>query len=117
MEHEVAWQTEQRLWLEGISAYVEILDPSCLMVFPGMGVLDASAVIEGLKGAPRWTDVKLSDRVVRRAGDAVVVLGYTAEGWRENEQPYRCFCTSTYRAEGESWKLVQHQQTLANQTS
>lgn len=114
MDDEIAWKSEQRLWLEGISAYEELLDPCCLMVFPRMGVLDVSAVIEGLKGAPRWTDVKMSNRVVSRAGDAVVVLGYTAEGRREKGHPYRCFCTSTYRLEGRSWKLVQHQQTLAN---
>ena len=46
--------------------------------------------------------------------DAVFVLGYTAEGKRNGEQPYRCFCTSTYRADGERWKLVQHQQTMAD---
>lgn len=114
MKDEIAWKTEQRLWLEGISAYDEILDPSCLMAFPGMGVLDFSAIIEGLKGASRWTDVKMSDRILSRAGNNVVVLGYTAEGRRENAHPYRCFCTSTYRAEGRSWKLVQHQQTLVS---
>ncbi|WMT92694.1 nuclear transport factor 2 family protein [Pelagibacterium sp. H642] len=114
MDDEIAWKTEIRLWLEGISAYDELLDPSCLMAFPGIGVLNVPAIIEGLKGAPRWTDVKMSDRVITRAGDAVVVLGYTAEGKRENAHPYRCFCTSTYRAEGLHWKLVQHQQTLAS---
>ena len=114
MDDEIAWKTEQRLWLEGIAAYDELLDPACLMAFPGMGVLDVPAIIEGLKGAPRWTEVKMSDRVVSRAGNAVIVLGYTAEGRLENENPYRCFCTSTYRAEGQGWKLVQHQQTPAS---
>ena len=114
MDDDTAWKTEERLWLEGLSAYDEILDPSCLMAFPGMGVLDVSAITKGLEGAARWTEVNMSDRFVSRAGAVVVVLGYTAEGLRENAQPYRCFCTSTYRADGESWKLVQHQQTLAD---
>ncbi len=36
MDDEIAWKSEQRLWLEGISAYEELLDPCCLMVFPRM---------------------------------------------------------------------------------
>ena len=56
----------------------------------------------------------MTGRAVGRAGDGVVVLGYTAEGRREGAAPYRCHCTSTYRADGGAWKLVQHQQTTAD---
>lgn len=114
MNDENAWKMEERLWLDGVTAYAEILDPKCLMAFPGMGVLQVDGILEGLEGAARWASVTMTDRTISRAGDAVVVLGYTAEGQREGAQPYRCFCTSTYRAVGEGWKLVQHQQTLAN---
>jgi len=33
-----------------------------------------------------------------RAGEGVIVLGYTAEGHRQGAEPYRRFCTSTYRS-------------------
>ncbi|WIJ23413.1 DUF4440 domain-containing protein [Devosia sp. RR2S18] len=114
MNDEMAWKLEERLWLDGVSAYEEIVDPACLMAFPGIGVLGFAAILKGLKGAARWATVKMMDRTVSRAGKDVVVLGYTAEGQREGSLPYRCFCTSTYRAVGEDWLLVQHQQTLAN---
>ncbi|CAD7036830.1 hypothetical protein REJC140_03584 [Pseudorhizobium endolithicum] len=114
MNNETFWKREERLWLEGASAYAEIVDHSCLMAFPGMGVLQIADVLEGLKVAPRWVSVTMMDRQTSRAG-SVFVLGYTAEGQREGSDPYRCFCTSTYCAVGGVWKLVQHQQTLADQ--
>jgi hypothetical protein len=114
MDEEAAWALERRFWLEGISAYDELLDPACLMAFPGMGVMRAAEILDSLKGAPRWQSVEMTGRSLGRAGDAVLVLGYTAEGRREDAEPYRCFCTSTYCAAGSRWKLVQHQQTLAD---
>lgn len=114
MIDETAWKTEERLWLEGVEVYDEIVDPACLMAFPSMGVLQTPAVRKGLEGATRWTSVAMTNRTLSRAGDDVMVLGYTAEGERKGARPYLCFCTSTYRAVGESWKLVQHQQTLAD---
>lgn len=114
MNDETAWRTEERLWLDGVSAYEEIVDPACLMAFPGMGVMPFTSILTGLEGAARWATVKMTNRTICRAGNAVVVLGYTAQGQRDGAAPYRCFCTSTYRALGDDWRLVQHQQTLAN---
>jgi hypothetical protein len=113
MEDAAAWALEERFWLEGAGVYDELLDPACLMVFPGLGVMHAADILDSLEGAARWASVTLTDRVLKRAGDGVVVLGYRAEGRRVGAEPYRCFCTSTYRAHGPAWRLVQHQQTLA----
>lgn len=115
MNDDLAWKTEERLWLEGIKVYDEIVDPACLMAFPSLGVLHIAAVRKGLEGAARWKSVKMTDRTISRPGDNILVLGYAAEGQREGAQPYLCFCTSTYyRATVEGWKLVQHQQTLSH---
>ena len=84
------------------------------MAVPGMGVMRAADILESLKGAPRWAAVEITDRAIGRAGNGVIVLGYTAEGRRDGAEPYRCYCTSTYRADGGTWKLVQHQQTIAS---
>lgn len=112
MGDEQAWVLEERFWLEGSSVYDGMLDPECLMAFPNMGVMRAADILGTLKNAPRWASVEMSDRVIGRPSDAVVVLGYSAEGQRDGAAPYRCFCTSTYRADDGAWKLVQHQQTL-----
>jgi hypothetical protein len=113
MDDSAAWILEERLWLEGSSIYEDVLDPACLMAFPGMGVMRAAAILDSLKDAPRWQSVAITDRTVGRAGTAVIVLGYTAEGHRKSGEIYRCFCTSTYRNDAGTWRLVQHQQTMA----
>lgn len=111
MDDRQVWAVEERLWLEGSSVYGGLLDPECLMAFPGMGVMRAADILDSLKHTPRWTSVEMTSRMVGRPGDDVVVLGYTAEGRRDGAVPYYCFCTSTYRSNGGTWSLVQHQQT------
>jgi hypothetical protein len=74
---------------------------------------DHFLLLRALRVLPGWAWVDMIDRDVGRAGDTVIVLGYRAESSRNGAEPYRCFCTSTYRADGGRWKLVQHQQTLA----
>jgi hypothetical protein len=113
MDAQSIWALEERFWLEGSSVYDDLLDPACLMAFPGIGVMRAADVLDSLKQAPRWASVEISSRTMGRASAKVLVLGYTAEGRRDGADPYRCFCTSTYRADGERWRLVQHQQTMA----
>lgn len=113
MDDRQIWTLEERLWLEGSGIYDALLDPACLMAFPGMGVMRAADVLDSLKSAPRWASVVMSDRTVGWAGDNVLVLGYAAEGRRDGVAPYRCFCTPTCRRDGGGWRLVQHQQTMA----
>ncbi|WP_283206751.1 nuclear transport factor 2 family protein [Methylobacterium iners] len=99
--------------MEGPSVYDDLLDPACLMAFPGMGVMRATDILASLREAPRWTSVVMSNRALARPRRDVLVLGYTAEGHRDGSEPYRCHCTSTYVEDGGHWKLVQHQQTMA----
>lgn len=113
MDEDVAWRLEERFWLEGTTVYDTLLDPECLMAFPGMGVMRAAELLDSLKGAKRWTSIEMTERALGRPGDAVLVLGYTALGRRDGAAPYLAFCTSTYRRDQGMWKLVQHQQTLA----
>lgn len=114
MEEDAAWQIEERFWLEGSSVYDTLLDPECLMAFPGMGVMRAADVLNSLKNAPRWSTVEITGRTIGRPGDEVLVLGYKAEGRREGAEPYLALCTSTYRRDSGAWKLVQHQQTFTS---
>ena len=77
-----------------------MLDPECLMAFPGMSVMRAADIQGSLKGAPRWASVQMTDRRISRPGGKMIVLGYTAEGRRDGAAPHPRFCTSTYRADG-----------------
>jgi hypothetical protein len=115
MNDEEIWEMEQRLWLDGPEVYQRSMDPACVMAFPGMGVMKAADVIESLKQAPRWSSVQMEDRTIGRAGKDVVAIAYRAVGQREEADPYRCLCTSTYRRKDDHWLLVQHQQTPDDQ--
>lgn len=113
MSTEELWDLERRFWLEGTAVYEAHLDPGCVMVFPGIGIMESAEIIPSLEGAPRWDDVEMTERVTAQAGGEVVVLAYRAAGVREGAGPYHAFCTSTYRRDGGGWKLLQHQQTPA----
>jgi hypothetical protein len=107
------WEIERRLWLEGVTVYETHMDPACVMVFPGAGIMRAAEALLGLQGAPRWDSVEMTERVTGEGRDGVVVLAYRATGQRSGADPYEVFCTSTYRSDAGTWKLLQHQQTLA----
>lgn len=104
------WKLERDLWLGGSSIFERCLAEDCLMALPGVGVLDRAQVIDSLAGVPRWNDVDMADRRSAVA-DSGVVIAYRATGRRENAEPYRAICTSTYLHIGGDWKLAQHQQT------
>ncbi|QNM83567.1 DUF4440 domain-containing protein [Sphingomonas sabuli] len=108
------WHGEERLWLEGSSAYGELVDDDCLMLFGETGILDRDRAMISLMSGPRWTAVDMQERHVTRPGREAVVLAYRAEAQRDGGDPYRAYCSSTYRGGDEGWKLIQHQQTVIN---
>jgi hypothetical protein len=108
------WAIEERLWLRGADVFAAILDPECLMAFaPPVGILAGERIVASLAGAPRWTRIDMTERMVAQPAADLTVLAYRAEGRRGDADPYRAFCTSTYRRDGAAWRLVQHQQTPA----
>ena len=113
MTDDEAWRIEERLWLEGVSVYEQLLDPQCLMAFAApVGIMHgAAAISRSLQGAPRWTRIVMSQRNVGRPDAETVVLGYQAAAERESSGEYRAYCTSTYRRRGQEHRLIQHQQT------
>ena len=110
MSDETLWRVEEAFWTGGDEAYRD-LDPACLMVFPGVGILDAGAARDGLKQEPRWTGVTMTDQRLGRPADGLATLTYRARGERAGSAPYEAWCSSSYRREGQGWRLFQHQQT------
>ncbi len=111
------WSFEERLWLEGADAFEDLLHPECVMAFPGVGLMFGQAILDSIRDAPRWSRVEMDLRQVGRAGPDAVVLGYRAAGFRDRSDPYRCYCTSTYRRDAQGWRIIQHQQTPAEPTA
>ena len=107
------WQIERRLWLEGAGAFEELIAQECLMVF-AQGVMDRNMAKSGIEQAPRWDTIAMSSQHIARPGRNLVVLGYRADARRTGEAPYQAFCSSTYHDDHGDWRLVQHQQTVAN---
>jgi hypothetical protein len=112
MTDDDAWRMEERFWTGGEDHYHKALDPSCVMAFPApAGIIAGPGIAQSLVGAPRWSSVAMAEPHVGRPSDDLLVLAYKAEGRRDGAASYRAYCTSTYRRDGDRWRLVQHQQT------
>jgi hypothetical protein len=113
MDDERIWSFEESLWKGGADVYRERIDDECLMVLPREPfVMSGREAIEAVTDTPRWDEVALSDREVRRPQEGLIVIAYKAQA-RRAEQSYAAHCTSTYRRLApESWRVVQHQQSL-----
>jgi hypothetical protein len=105
------WTIEHRLWLDGAEAYGELLAPRCVMAFGPMGILEDRAIVESLRGVPRWTTVEMAGQVLAQPTPDIAVLAYRAQARRDGAEPYAALCTSTYLRIGGRWRIAQHQQT------
>jgi len=105
------WTTERRLWLEGADAYADLMAPRCIMAFAAMGVLEDAAIVESLRGAPRWAAINMTQQVMAEPAEDVIILAYTAQARRDGAEPYSALCTSTYLRLDGQWRIAQHQQT------
>lgn len=105
------WNTERNLWLEGEDYFARHMAADAVMVFSGpAGILKGEALVEGLRGAPRWKSVEMAGREhVLHEGCAV--LAYRATAQREGEEPYTALCMSVYEDRDPGWRIVAHQQT------
>ncbi|WP_455919010.1 hypothetical protein [Ensifer canadensis] len=107
-----AWTMEERLWCEGESAYRDLVHPGCIMVFVApLGILQGSEIIESIRQSPRWDWIRMTEKCFAQPSDDVMVLAYRALANRRETEAYHAYCTSTYHACENEWKLVQHQQT------
>jgi hypothetical protein len=107
------WDLETRFWQGDERFYDAWLGPAAVMVFPDpTGILDRAAILASIRGAPRWTEVRLAERRLVRPNVAVVVVAYRVDARRDDDEgAYRAWASTTYtRSEG-VWSLALHQQT------
>jgi len=106
------WSCEEGLWTADAEHYQSMIDDECLMVMPMPPfVFSGQQAIDAVKDTPRWDRVTLSQRLVSRPQEGLIVIAYQASAERGSEV-YQAWCTSTYRRiEHEQWLVVQHQQT------
>ena len=111
-------QLEEGFWQAAgdPARYAEHLAADAVHVFPGWGIADREAVLEGVAGAQPWQAAALHHvRIVPLGEDAAAVV-YEARATRAEQAEYTAAITSVYRREGDEWKLVVHQQTPIGDT-
>ena len=113
MDDDRVWTFEESLWTGDADHYRESIDDECLMVLPAPPfVMSGAQAIEAVADTPRWSSVELSEKLIARPQDGMIVVAYKARADREGNEPYEAHCTSTYRRlSHEDWRVVQHQQT------
>ncbi len=74
--------------------------------------MNKAAVLASVVGASPWTDVAMDDIAVAEPSPFVAILAYRAQARHgDGDAPYRALVSSTYLAEGTTWRMLGHQQT------
>lgn len=105
------WKDEESFWLGGADTFEALMARECLMVFGPMGIMTGKDIPESLRQAPRWVEVDIGETTLLQPTDNVLVLAYRVIARRQNDEPYKALCSSTYVDQDGQWKIVQHQQT------
>ena len=113
MDDARVWEFEESLWTADADHYRNAIDDQCVMVVPtDPFVLGGSAAIQAVINTPRWTEVEITDRLVSRPEEGLIVVAYKVSAAKDGDGRYTAYCTSTYRRLGhDDWRVVQHQQT------
>jgi hypothetical protein len=94
----------------GAGFYERHLAEDAAMIFP-FGVMDRSATIEAIAGAPPWQSYAIQDARVITLDENSAVVVYRATAQRAGQPEYRALMSSTYVRRNGDWKLALHQQT------
>jgi hypothetical protein len=111
---ESLWALERRLWVEGGAAYPRIVAPDAVMALPGVGYMSGGEATIAMEVSEGWHEVAMEEPRGAVPDENVAVLFYRGEGTRPDGSTYSAYCTSTYCASDDGWRLVQHQQTPVN---
>ena len=113
MDDARVWAFEDSLWKADARHYRESIDEACLMVIPQPPyVVAGTQAVAAVADTPRWTEVMFSDQHISRPQEGIIVIAYSVDASRPDDQPYQAHCTSTYRRLAhDEWRVIQHQQT------
>jgi hypothetical protein len=106
-------ELEQSFWRAAgdCKRYAKMLASDAVHVFPGGGIAERQAVLDGVAHAEPWESVKIHDARIVALGDESAALVYSAHARRAEQPLYRAAITSVYRRRSDGWQLVVHQQT------
>lgn len=91
--------------------YAAGLAAGAVHVFPGWGITELDAVLDGVEAAEPWETFAIEEPRLVPLGEEAAALVYRARATRAGEPPYIAAITSVYRREAGAWRLALHQQT------
>lgn len=92
--------------------YKENMADDGLMILPFQGGrMMKEATIESVQQAVKWKSFEINEAKVYALDDRYALLVYTTLAFHADDSEYKAHISTTYRKEGENWKLFIHQQT------
>lgn len=91
--------------------YADNIAADAVHVFPGWGVSDPEPVLEAVADVAPWERFEIQEPRLVELGKDAAALVYTARAKRAGQGEYVAAMTTVYRRDGDTWKLVIHQQT------
>lgn len=91
-------------------AYRRLLTDDAVVIVPGM-TLDKDQTAAAIDESPGWDRVDMSEVRLIRPTEDTAVLAYRFSGRRGEQFAYEAQLSSVYVHDGDSWRLVLHQQT------
>jgi hypothetical protein len=106
-------EKEKGFWLNGADYYERNISSDCVMLMPGVPKkLFSEQIIDMMKTASRWEEVEVTDFMVEELVEALKIVTYKVKALKENESDYySALVSSLYRRDGDSYKLIFHQQS------
>jgi ketosteroid isomerase-like protein len=105
---------ERRFWesASDLSLYQSVFAEDGLAVFAMQdGLMDKTKILASISNGEQWASYRLANvQLVSLGADSAAIV-YEASGDRPGRDQYRAFIVSTYRRDGDGWKLVIHQQS------
>lgn len=93
--------------------YERVLRDDAVMLFPGgMRIVGKGQILDSL-GTEPWASFEIQEPALIELSPHVKALVYRVTARREGSPLYEALITSTYTLDGDSWKLILHQQTQA----
>jgi hypothetical protein len=108
-------ELEQQAWQSlvdgrGRAHYGELLAPDAVVLGSGTGTADGEAARARLSGQ-RWSWFRLRGPRAVALGEDAAVISYRVIARSDFDVEYHALVTSTYRRDGDRWRLVVHQHT------
>ena len=114
---------ERALWSNNPEIYHDTYAPDAVLIFPVVGRLDRDTAVAAIREensqGRAWAEVHFGDLQARWIfPDQVALLAYVATArWNDESTPTNTLCATVYFRTDDGWRVVLHQQTMADEAT